>query len=78
MRSPNRDDLVELFENIDVSLIWIARDQLASIGVEGFIFGENLTRITSRFASLFPVRLMVHTDEVDKARQCLRDLGFEK
>jgi hypothetical protein len=78
MRNPNPDELVEVFENVDVSLVWIARDELASIGVEGFIFGENLSHTTSRVASLFRVRLMVDTDEVDKARQCPRDLGFEK
>lgn len=68
-----------MFENVNGSLLWIARDELASVGVESFIVGENLARIAGpMFPSLFPARLMVSADDAEKARQCLRDLGFEK
>jgi hypothetical protein len=72
-------DLAAVFENADASLLWIARDELKSVGVESFVIGENLARFTGPIApSLFPARLMVYTDDVEKARQCLRELGFDK
>jgi hypothetical protein len=78
-QNPDPNRLVSVFENVNGSLLWIARDELASVGVESFIIGENLARIAgSMLPSLFPARLMVYADKADEARQCLRDLGFEK
>ena len=76
--NPDPDKLVEVFENIDASLLWIARDELASVGIESFIFGEITPRMIVVTRLAMPARLMVHADRADEARQCLHDLGFEK
>ena len=79
MKRKDTNELVTVFENVDGSLLWIARDELKSVGVESFVIGENLARIAGPMApSLFPARLMVYADDAEKARICLRDLGFNK
>ena len=81
MNFPNQDPdkLVAVFENIDASLVWIARDTLESVGIESFIFDEDTSRIFGvRGRLLVPSRLMVYADKADEARVCLRDVGFEK
>ena len=78
-QNPDPSRLVSVFETVNGSLLWIARDELASVGVKSFIIGENLARIAgSMVPSLFPARLMVYVDDAEKAHECLRDLGLEK
>lgn len=77
-QNPDPDELVEVFENIDPSLLWIARDELASVGIESFILGEITPRMIVITRMAMPARLMVYADKADEAHRCLRDLGFEK
>ena len=75
----NPDELVAVFDNIDPSLVWIARDALASVDIESFIFDSDTSRIMNVQGRLaVPVRLMVYADTADQARECLRELGIEK
>ncbi|HUO04591.1 MAG TPA: DUF2007 domain-containing protein [Candidatus Binataceae bacterium] len=70
-------ELVEVFANSDGILVGIARDQLAGCHIDGFIFDADTSRIFGIGRRLLvPVRLMVHTQDADRARMCLRDLGF--
>ncbi len=76
--NPDPERLVSVLENIDPSLLWIARDELASVGIETFILGEITPRMIVITRMAMPARLMVYADKAEEARQCLRDLGFEK
>jgi putative signal transducing protein len=80
MSDPQKpDELVAVFDNIDPSLVWIARDALASVDIESFIFDSDTSRIMNVQGRLaVPVRLMVYADTADQARECLRELGIEK
>jgi hypothetical protein len=72
----NPDQLVSVFDNIDSTLVSIARDALASVDIESFIFDSNASHnIQGRLA--VPIRLMVYADTADEARECLRELGIE-
>ena len=77
-QNPDPDRLVSAFENIDASLLWIARDELASVAIESFILGEITPRLVVVTRMAMPARLMVYAERADEARRCLRDLGFEK
>ena len=73
----NPDELVAVFDNIDATLVSIARDALASVDIDSFIFDSNASHnIQGRLA--VPIRLMVYADTADEARECLRELGIEK
>jgi hypothetical protein len=75
----NPDELVAVFDNIDPTLVSIARDALASVDIESFIFDSTASQIMNiRGRLLVPVRLMVYADTADEARECLRELGIEK
>ena len=73
---PDTDRLVSVFENIDQTLISMARDALASIDIESFIFDEHSSHMGYGGGRYVPARVMVYADEADEARQCLRELGF--
>ncbi len=76
-QNSNPDELVAVFDNIDPTLVSIARDALASVEIESFIFDSNASHnIQGRLA--VPIRLMVYADTADEARECLRELGIEK
>jgi len=76
-QNSNPDELVAVFDNIDPTLVSIARDALASLEIESFIFDSNASHnIQGRLA--VPIRLMVYADTADEARECLRELGIEK
>jgi 5-formyltetrahydrofolate cyclo-ligase len=77
-QNPNADELVAVFENIDHTLVSIARDALESVEIESFIFDENSSRIGYGGGHYTPMRLMVYADRADEARECLRELGIEK
>ena len=75
----NPDELVAVFDNIDPTLVSIARDALASVDIESFIFDSDTSQIMNiRGRLLVPTRLMVYADTADEARECLRELGIEK
>jgi Putative prokaryotic signal transducing protein len=75
----NPDELVAVFDNIDPTLVSIARDALASVDIESFIFDSTASQIMNiQGRLLVPVRLMVYADTADEARECLRELGIEK
>ena len=76
-RHPDSDKLVEVFANNDTTLVHIARDALESVEIESFIFDEH-SSVGLVYGFRAPMRLMVYADTADEARQCLRDLGFEK
>jgi len=77
-QNPNPDELVAVFENIDLTLVSIARDALESVEIESFIFDENSSRIGYGGGHYTPARLMVYADKADEARECLHELGIEK
>jgi len=75
----NPDELVAVFDNIDATLVSIARDALASVDIESFIFDSTTSQIMNIQGRLaVPIRLMVYADTADEARECLRELGIEK
>ena len=77
--TPNPDQLVAVFDNIDRETpISMARDALASVEIESFIFDENASRIGFGGGHYTPARLMVRADKADEARECLRELGLDK
>ena len=75
----NPDELVAVFDNTDPTLVSIARDALASVDIESFIFDSTASQIMGvQGRLLVPIRLMVYADTADEARECLRELGIEK
>jgi len=79
MSDPQKpDELVAVFDNIDPSLVSIARDALASVDIESFVFDSATSQIMNISRLLVPIRLMVYADTADQARECLRELGIEK
>ena len=80
MKDPqNPDELVAVFDNTDPTLVSIARDALASVDIESFIFDSTASQIMGvQGRLLVPIRLMVYADTADEARECLLELGIEK
>ena len=74
----NPDELVAVFDNTDPTLVSMARDALASVDIESFIFDASTSQIMNISRLLVPIRLMVYADTADQARECLRELGIEK
>ena len=74
----NPDELVAVFDNTDPTLVSIARDALASVDIESFIFDSTTSQIMNISRLLVPIRLMVYADTADEARECLRELGIAK
>jgi arginine deiminase len=77
-QKPNPKRLATVFENIDASLVLIARDALKSAKIESFVLDANPSSILARVRLLVPARLMVYADVADQARECLRELGIDK
>ena len=77
-QNPDPDKLVAVFHNVNLALVSIARDALESAQIESFIFDEHASHLGYGGGRYIPIRLMVYADKADEARQCLRDLGFEK
>jgi hypothetical protein len=77
-QNPNPDELVAVFDNIDPTLVSIARDALSPVKIESFIFDENASRIGYGGAHYIPSRLMVYADKADEARECLRESGIQR
>ena len=79
MHNPNPNELVEVFDNIDTSLVLIARDALASVKIESFVFDVTTSGVLRTLSPLLtPARLMVYADKAGEARECLRELGIDK
>jgi hypothetical protein len=78
VQSQNPDELVMVFDNKDLTLVSIARDALASVEIESFIFDENSSRLGYGYGRYTSARLMVRSEKADAARECLRDLGIDK
>jgi putative signal transducing protein len=79
VKKPNPNELVSVFDNIDTSLVLIARDVLASVKIDSFIFDATTSSILRTLSPLLsPARLMVYADKADEARKCLRELGIDK
>ena len=74
---PNPDELVAVFDNTDPALVSIARDALASVEIESFIFDLHTSHAIQGHLAV-PIRLMVYADTADEARECLLELGIEK
>jgi Putative prokaryotic signal transducing protein len=66
-----------VFDNTDPILVSMARDALASVNIEGFIFDSHASQAIQGHLAV-PIRLMVYGDTADEARECLRELGIEK
>lgn len=68
-----------IYDNIGPSLVWIARDALASVEIESFIFDLDASQIMNIQGRLaVPIRRTVYADTADEASECLRELGIEK
>jgi len=78
VQKSNPDELVAVFENIDTSLVLIARDALASVKIQSFVFDATSGVLSTISPLLSPARLMVYADKAHEARQCLRELGIYK
>ena len=79
MKNPNLNELVSVFDNIDTSLVLIARDALASVKIESFVFDVTTSGVLRTVSPLLaPARLMVYADKANEARECLRELGIDK
>ncbi len=78
MTDQERDpaELVEVLASIDPMQARMARDMLASNGIESFIFDEESSRMLGSTAAV-PARLMVHAQAREEALKLLEDLGFE-
>jgi hypothetical protein len=72
------DRLIAVFQNTDLTLVSLARDALESVQIECFIFDEHSSQMGYGAGRYVPIRLMVYADKADAARECLRDLGFDK
>ena len=69
------EKLVEVFNSPDLTQVQIARDMLASNGIEAFVFDGETSRILHAYGAL-PARLLVYEDCLDEARDQLKELGF--
>jgi Putative prokaryotic signal transducing protein len=72
---PDPSELEEVFASIDPTPVRMAHDYLTDAGIESYVFDTMSSRMLGTTAGV-PVRLMVHRDAADDARQRLNDLGF--
>jgi len=71
------DSLVEVFSNIDYTLVCIARDQLDGCKIASFIFDQFTANAPfSQLRMAVPNRLMVQQRDAAEAREILKELGF--
>ncbi|SHH66476.1 DUF2007 domain-containing protein [Marivita hallyeonensis] len=64
----------ELLRTNDITLIPLARAVLEDEGIDSFELDVNMS-ILEGSIGILPRRLMVRTDELDKARRVLREYG---
>lgn len=72
---PDRDELIEVLASIEPIPVRIARDMLASSGIECFVFDGEASRMLGGTAAV-PSRLMVYAEDAAEARGRLKELGF--
>jgi hypothetical protein len=72
---PDPSELEEVLASIDPTPVRMAHDYLTDAGIESYVFDTMSSRMLGTTAGV-PVRLMVHRDAADDARQHLNDLGF--
>ena len=75
--APDPSELEEIFVSIDPTPVRMAHDYLTDAGIESYVFDAMSSRMLGTTASV-PVRLMVHRDAAEDARERLKDLGFDR
>ncbi len=73
----NSPELSEVFASIDPTQMRIARDMLEGAGIECFVFDRESSRMLGTTAAV-PIRLMVHGDRADEAKDRLKELGLRE
>ncbi len=72
-----RGDLVKIFACNVPGEVEMARELLANLGIDAFVFDAHTGRIGSLFlAAAIPPRLMVFAADAARASQILNDFGF--
>jgi hypothetical protein len=66
----------ELLRTNDITLIPLARAVLEDEGIDSFELDVNMS-ILEGSIGILPRRLMVRSDELDRARRVLRDYGVK-
>jgi len=72
---PDPSELEEIFTSIDPTPVRMAHDYLNEAGIESYVFDAASSRMLGTTAGV-PVRLMVHRDAAEDARDRLNELGF--
>jgi Putative prokaryotic signal transducing protein len=72
---PDSSELEEIFTSIDPTPVRMAHDYLNEAGIESYVFDAASSRMLGTTAGV-PVRLMVHRDAAEDARDRLNELGF--
>lgn len=73
---PDQSELEEVLALIDPVQVGMARDLLEQGGIESFIFDDESSRMLGTTPAVL-IRLMVHNERADEAREALKQLGFE-